>query len=76
MTLPNPLYYLGYDKRTLRNMKRKDDGFVQTAHVERPTRFTWTRLWTDEQVVEMIKDLMRGRTVVNLISQLRGGRDE
>ena len=74
MTLPTPLYYLGHDKR----LKVKDDGFVQTAHVERPDRFTWTRLWTDEQVVKMIAEVWTSPACVrdDLISQLRGGRDE
>jgi len=75
--LPTPLYYLGGTTDSFKEF------WSQREHVARDKKWHYQRLWTDEQVVEMLKgmtnEFLYGRCRVhldNVISQLRGGRDE
>jgi len=67
MKLPEPTRYIGYCKKA----SIKDDGFVQTVDVERSTHFIWSRLWTDEQVVEMVVLADNPEKLSALLAQLR-----
>ena len=73
MKLPNPLYYFGGTTKDFKEF------WSQREHVHQDKKWHYQRLWTDEQVVEMVRPLLDKWNIrfefALLISQLRGGRD-